>query len=148
IDKNVVQVLKDPLMHMVRNAADHGVEAADERNAAGKSTRARVTLSFEDSDDVVVVTLQDDGRGIDAERVRQKIVQKGLLDEQAAEHLSRDEVINYIFAPGFSTAAQVSELSGRGVGMDVVQQQIVGAGGVIHTTTALGEGTRFILQVP
>ncbi len=148
IDKNVVQILKDPLMHMVRNAADHGIETPEERSKTSKAQRARVDLSFEDTDDMVVVTLRDDGRGIDPERVRRKVVDKRLLDERAAATLSKDEVLEYIFAPGFSTALQVSELSGRGVGMDVVKQHIVGAGGTVATQTELGEGSAFTLQVP
>lgn len=148
IDKNVIQALKDPLMHMVRNAADHGAEPPDQREAAGKNRSARVVLQFEDAEDTVIVTLSDDGRGMDRRRIVHKAIEKGLLDQDAAEQLNPEQIIQFIFHPGFSTADKVSELSGRGVGMDVVAKAITTAGGVIETKTDLGKGTTFRIEIP
>ncbi len=148
IDKNVIQALKDPLMHMVRNASDHGAELPHERVAAGKNTSAKVVLEFDDADDTVVVTLADDGRGMDRKRILAKAVERGLVDVDKAATLGPDEIVAFIFHPGFSTAAQVSELSGRGVGMDVVARAIHGAGGVIETRTELGKGSTFRIELP
>lgn len=148
IDKNVIQALKDPLMHMVRNAADHGAEPPEQREAIGKSRNARVVLHFEDAEDTVIVTLSDDGRGMDRRRIVQKAIEKGLIDKDAAEQLNPEQVIQFIFHPGFSTADKVSELSGRGVGMDVVAKAITTAGGVIETKTELGKGTTFRIEIP
>lgn len=148
IDKNVIQALKDPLMHMVRNAADHGAETPEQREASGKSRSARVVLAFEDAEDSVVVTLADDGRGMDRRRIVQKAIEKGLLDKDAADQLNPDQIIQFIFHPGFSTADKVSELSGRGVGMDVVAKAITTAGGMIETKTELGKGTTFRIEIP
>ncbi len=148
IDKNVIQALKDPLMHMVRNASDHGAETPDERRAAGKPVSARIVLAFEDTDDDILVTLSDDGRGMDVARVLRKAIDNGLVSEGAARLLSASQVIQFIFRPGFSTASRVSELSGRGVGMDVVKKAIGDAGGTIETSTDLGKGTTFRLSIP
>lgn len=148
IDKNVIQALKDPLMHMVRNASDHGAETPADRVAAGKPPTARVVLTFEDAEDRVVVTLSDDGRGMDCKRILQKAIEKGLVDEEAGKQLGADQIIQFIYHPGFSTAAQVSELSGRGVGMDVVAKAITSAGGVIETKTELGSGSTFRISIP
>jgi two-component system, chemotaxis family, sensor kinase CheA len=148
IDKNVIQALKDPLMHMVRNASDHGAEMPDERRAAGKPTSVRIVLAFEDTDDDIVVTLSDDGRGMDVARVLRKAIENGLVSELAARQLTTSQVIQFIFRPGFSTADRVSELSGRGVGMDVVKKAIADAGGAIDTKTELGKGTTFRISIP
>lgn len=148
IDKNVIQALKDPLMHMVRNASDHGAELPEERAAAGKNKCAKVVLEFDDADDTVVVTLSDDGRGMDRKRILAKAVERGLVDADKASTLSPEEIVEFIFHPGFSTAAQVSELSGRGVGMDVVAKSIQGAGGVIETRTEFGKGSTFRIELP
>jgi two-component system, chemotaxis family, sensor kinase CheA len=148
IDKNVIQALKDPLMHMVRNASDHGAESPTERVSVGKPPAARVVLTFEDAEDTVVVTLSDDGRGMDRNRILQKAIEKGLIEREAGEALTPEQVIQFIFHPGFSTAAQVSELSGRGVGMDVVAKSITSAGGVIETRTELGKGSTFRISIP
>ncbi len=148
IDKRVLQVLRDPLMHMVRNSADHGVEMPGERRAQGKTLHGTITLEVEELDDVVAVTISDDGAGINLERVKEKAIEQGLIERAEVDTLSVSEVCAFIFHPGFSTAAQVSDLSGRGVGMDVVLQQIRGAGGLITTYTEPGKGTRFRIEVP
>jgi len=147
IDKQVSQVLKDPLMHMVRNACDHGVELPAARIAAGKPPRATVSLEFHDAEDSVVVTLGDNGRGLDLVRIREKAVQKRLVSAADAKTLSEQQIIQFVFHPGFSTADQVSELSGRGVGMDVVANSISGAGGVLQTSTEQGKGTQFRIEL-
>jgi len=148
VDKQVLQVLRDPLMHMIRNSADHGIEMPDVREASGKKREGTITLHVEDLDDVVAVRIEDDGAGIDLDRVKEKAIQRGLTDAVSVEKLSVSEICDFIFQPGFSTAAQVSDLSGRGVGMDVVLQQIRGAGGLVVTDTKPGEGTVFRIEVP
>jgi two-component system, chemotaxis family, sensor kinase CheA len=148
IDKNVIQALKDPLMHMVRNASDHGAEPPEERVASGKHKTAKVILEFDDADDTVVVTLSDDGRGMDRKRILAKGIERGLVDAEKASTLSAEDIVEFIFHPGFSTAAQVSELSGRGVGMDVVAKSITGAGGHIEIRTELGQGSTFRIELP
>jgi two-component system, chemotaxis family, sensor kinase CheA len=147
IDKQVIQVLKDPLMHMVRNACDHGIELPEVRRGAGKSPTATVRLEFCDADDTVTVVLADDGRGLDLDRIREKAIQRGLVSPDAARELTEQEIIQFVFHPGFSTVDQVSELSGRGVGMDVVATSIAGAGGVLQTTTQRGKGTQFRIEL-
>ncbi|GEM_PF-3550591 len=148
VDKQVLQVLSDPLMHMVRNSADHGIEIPEVRSRSGKGVEGSITLQVEDLDDIVAVTIQDDGAGIDVERVKAKAIERGIVSALEAEKLSQDEIVEFIFHAGFSTADAVSELSGRGVGMDVVMQQIRASGGAVITTTVLGEGTTFRLEVP
>lgn len=148
VDKQVLQVLRDPLMHMIRNSADHGIEAPEVREQCGKKREGAITLKVEDLDDCVAVTITDDGAGVDLERVKAKAIERGLTDEASSAKLSDQEIVEFIFQPGFSTASQVSELSGRGVGMDVVLQQIRSSGGLVLTETKKGEGTRFRIEVP
>ena len=148
VDKQVLQVLRDPLMHMVRNSADHGIEDPDTRERCGKKREGKVTLKVEDLDDIVAVTVSDDGGGIDLVRVREKAIERGLVDASSVSSLSDQEVVEFIFQPGFSTADQVSDLSGRGVGMDVVLQQIRSSGGAVSTQTQKGKGTQFRIEIP
>lgn len=148
VDKQVLQVLRDPLMHMVRNSADHGIELPDQREKSGKKREGSITLQVEDLDDCVAVTITDDGAGVDLDRVKEKAIERGLTDATSAAKLSDQEIVEFIFQPGFSTAAGVSDLSGRGVGMDVVLQQIRSSGGMVLTETKKGEGTRFRIEVP
>jgi two-component system chemotaxis sensor kinase CheA len=146
LDKTVVEQLADPLLHLVRNAADHGIEDPAAREGAGKPRRGRVTLSARYSGAEVLIALSDDGRGLDAARIRQKAVERGLLapDAEATEA----ELFPLIFEPGFSTASQVTELSGRGVGMDVVKRTVTKLRGSIDVSSRLGEGTRVTLRLP
>lgn len=146
LDRTIVQELADPLMHMIRNAIDHGIETPEERRLAGKSDSARVTLRAAHQGGQVVLEVSDDGRGLNLEKIRSRAVERGLVDSAAV--LSEAETANLIFAPGFSTAEVVTELSGRGVGMDVVQKQIHKLRGRVEIHTRRGEGTTFMLRLP
>ncbi|MCF8880097.1 chemotaxis protein CheA [Hyphobacterium sp. SN044] len=146
VDKTVIERLTEPLTHMVRNAVDHGLETPGERKGAGKPEEGTVRLSAVHRSGRIVIEVADDGRGINRERVRQKAVDRGLIDASAA--LSDEEVDNLIFHPGFSTADQVSDISGRGVGMDVVKRSIQALGGRISISSRPGEGSVFTLSLP
>ncbi len=148
LDRSVIDEIADPLLHLVRNAVDHGVERPEERRAAGKSPEATVLLTARHEENAIVVEVTDDGRGIDPQRVRESAVRKGLLAADAAMRLSDEEAINLIFAPGFSTAEQVTDVSGRGVGMDIVRTNIEKIGGSVHVQTHVGEGTTFVIKLP
>lgn len=124
LDKNLVEALADPLVHLVRNAVDHGIESPEEREAAGKPRVGQVVLSAEQEGDHILLMITDDGKGMDAEVLRNKAVEKGLLERDAADRLTDLECYNLIFAPGFSTKTEISDVSGRGVGMDVVKTKI------------------------
>ena len=147
-DKNVIESLADPLVHILRNSLDHGLETPEERRAAGKPAAGRLTISARSESDRVVIEITDDGRGIDPEVIRRKAYEKGIIDEQALERMTEQEALNLIFAPGFSTATQVSNLSGRGVGMDVVRTAVARVNGSIDLKSRLGQGTRLRLSLP
>lgn len=146
LDKTVVERLGDPLTHLIRNAVDHGLETPDERIAAGKPAEGTLTLSAEQRSGRVIIRVADDGRGLNRERILEKAIDKGLVDPQA--QLSNEDIDNLIFAPGFSTAATISSVSGRGVGMDVVRQNVKELGGRISIETQPGQGTAFVLALP
>ena len=148
LDRNLVEALADPLIHLVRNAIDHGIEMPALREATGKPRAGRVRLSAQQQGDYVGIEIQDDGAGIDPERLRAKARDKGLIDAEAAARLSAEECLNLIFMAGFSTRDEVSDISGRGVGMDVVQSRIRELGGQIQVHSELGRGSRFSLRVP
>lgn len=148
VDRTVIEVIGDPLVHLLRNAIDHGVERPEERSAAGKSAVARVRLSAEHIENSIVIVVEDDGRGIDPARIRARAVERGLLSQEAAARLSDGEVLELIFTPGFSTAEQVSDISGRGVGMDIVRTNVERLGGSVEVFSTLGHGTRFVLRLP
>ena len=148
LDRNLVEALADPLIHLVRNAIDHGIEMPALREATGKPRAGRVRLSAQQQGDYVGIEIQDDGAGIDPERLRAKARDKGLIDAEAAARLSAEECLNLIFLAGFSTRDEVSDISGRGVGMDVVQSRIRELGGQIQVHSELGRGSRFSLRVP
>ncbi|MEL1264240.1 chemotaxis protein CheA [Pseudoxanthomonas putridarboris] len=148
LDRNLVEALADPLVHLVRNAIDHGVELPDLREACGKPRQGRVRLSAQQEGDFVTIEIRDDGAGIDPERLRAKALEKGLIDPEAAARLSHDECLQLIFLPGFSTKAEVTDISGRGVGMDVVQSRIRELSGQITIHSDVGRGSRFIIRVP
>ncbi|CAO3356348.1 chemotaxis protein CheW [Azospirillum melinis] len=147
-DKAVVESLVDPLVHMIRNAIDHGIEPPEDRLAAGKPETGIIRLSACQENDRVVIEVSDDGAGIDPTTIRRKAVQRGLLSAEAAEALSDVDAVNLVFAPGFSTKEQVSDLSGRGVGMDVVRTAVEKAGGTVTLTSTLGGGAAVRLAVP
>ena len=146
LDKTVIEKLGEPLTHLIRNAVDHGIESAEERVAAGKPAEGTVTLSAEHRSGRIHIRIADDGKGIDQKRVLAKAIEKGIVAADA--QLSREEIDHLIFAPGFSTAEQVSNISGRGVGMDVVRQSVKDLGGRITIESEQGKGTAFILTLP
>ena len=147
-DKNVIESLADPLIHIIRNSLDHGLETAEERRAAGKSAAGQLSIRARSESDRVVIEIADDGRGIDPEIMRRKAYEKGIIDEQTLERLNDQEAVNLIFAAGFSTAAKVSDLSGRGVGMDVVRNAVARVNGSIDLKSEVGKGTRLRLSLP
>lgn len=146
VDKTVIEQLMDPLTHMIRNSVDHGVETPDERRAAGKPERARIYLRAEHKSGRIQIEVSDDGRGIDRDRVRAKAEEKGLIERD--EEMDAQTIDGLIFTPGFSTADTVSDVSGRGVGMDVVRRNIVSLGGRISVFSTPGEGARFLMSLP
>jgi len=148
LDKNLVEALADPLVHLVRNSVDHGIEFPDVRAANGKSRVGQVVLSAEQEGDHILLCISDDGAGMDPAKLRRVAVEKGLYDEDTAARLSDIEAFNLIFAPGFSTKKEISDVSGRGVGMDVVKTKINQLNGSVDIQSTLGKGTRFIIKVP
>ncbi len=148
LDRNLVEALADPLVHLVRNAIDHGVEVPSLREACSKPRAGHVRLSAQQEGDFVTIEIRDDGAGIDPERLRAKALEKGLIDPEAAARLSHDECLQLIFLPGFSTKAEVTDISGRGVGMDVVQSRIRELSGQITIHSDVGRGSRFVIRVP
>lgn len=148
LDKTVVDEIADPLMHLVRNAVSHGIESAQERSAKGKPPEGEVSLNAYKEGDNIIIEVGDDGNGIDVQRIREAIAEKGLRSIAEIERLSDDEAMRFIFMPGFSTKKNVSAISGRGVGMDVVKTNITRLGGAIDIKTELGQGTRFLIKLP
>jgi len=148
LDKNLVEALADPLVHLVRNSVDHGVELPDVREEGGKNRVGTVILSAEQEGDHILLRIQDDGAGMDADVLRRKAVEKGVMDQDAADRLTDVECFNLIFAPGFSTKEQISDVSGRGVGMDVVKTKITQLNGTIAIDSIKGEGTTISIKVP
>jgi len=148
LDKNLVEALADPLVHLVRNAVDHGIEMPDARAAAGKPRAGTVLLTAEQEGDHILLTIADDGAGMDAEVLRRKAVEKGIMDADAAARLDEHECFNIIFLPGFSTKDKISDVSGRGVGMDVVKTRISQLNGVVEIDSTKGKGSRILIKVP
>ena len=148
VDKSVAEVLVDPLVHLIRNAVDHGIESPSERLQRGKPAEGKVQLRAYQEGNTIVLEVSDDGRGIDPNFVRRRAVEKGLLSREAAEGLSDLEALQLIFLPGFSTRTEASNLSGRGVGMDVVRTNLARIGGSVSVQTEPGQGTTFTLRLP
>lgn len=148
LDKNLVEALADPLVHLVRNAVDHGIESPDDREKAGKTRAGTVILTAEQEGDHIALTIQDDGKGMDPDVLRQAAVRKGMMDEEAAARLDDRDCYNLIFAPGFSTKEEISDVSGRGVGMDVVKTRIEQLNGTVVIDSQLGRGSIINIQVP
>ncbi|KUG07512.1 chemotaxis protein CheA [Solirubrum puertoriconensis] len=148
IDRNILQIITDALLHLVRNAIGHGIETPEERTRAGKSPLGHLTLSAQTERDDVLIRIIDDGRGIDVERVRRKAVARGQLPADVAARLTDAEVYSLMFEAGFSTAEQVTEISGRGVGLDVVKLAIDSLGGQVRVDSQMGQGTTFTLVLP
>ncbi|MBT00683.1 MAG: chemotaxis protein CheA [Oceanospirillaceae bacterium] len=148
LDKNLVEALADPLIHLVRNSVDHGIESPDERVKAGKPREGHVLLSAEQEGDHILLIIQDDGAGMDPEKLRNLAVKRGMLDSESARRLTDQECFNLIFQAGFSTKTEVSDVSGRGVGMDVVKTKITQLNGTLSIDSVIGQGTRIAIQVP
>ena len=146
LDKLIMEDIADPLMHIIRNAIDHGIETLEERLAAGKGERGVIKLSSYQKGNHVVIEVEDDGRGIDVEMVKKKALERGIIS--ASDHLSDREAIDLIFLPGFSTSEKVSEISGRGVGMDVVKNNIAAVSGMVDVESKPGNGSRMIITLP
>ena len=148
IDRNVLQTISESLIHLVRNGISHGLEKADDREAKKKNPVGQLKLSARSDKDAVAIEVSDDGKGIDPKMIRKKVLEKGLAQAEYLDNLHDQEVLQYIFQPGFSSKEQVTEVSGRGVGMDVVKRSIESIGGDIQIKTAVGEGTTFTLLLP
>jgi len=148
LDKNLVEALADPLIHLVRNSVDHGIESPEEREGVGKPREGNVLLSAEQEGDHILLVIQDDGAGMDPEKLRNLAIERGMLDAEAARRLTEQECFNLIFQAGFSTKTEISDVSGRGVGMDVVKTKITQLNGTLSIDSVIGQGTRIAIQVP
>jgi len=148
LDKNLVEALADPLVHLVRNAVDHGVESPDDRVAVGKPREGQVVLTASQEGDHIMLSIKDDGKGMNANYLRKIVVEKGLMDEETAARLEDKECYNLIFMPGFSTKVEISDVSGRGVGMDVVKTRITQLNGTVDVDSVEGVGSTIIIKVP
>ncbi|GHU11116.1 chemotaxis protein A [Betaproteobacteria bacterium] len=148
IDKTMIEDLSDPIIHLIRNAVDHGVEDADERQGAGKPSKSEVHLEARQEGDHIVIIVSDDGRGMNAEKLRAKAVEKGLISEEESNTMDERQSFNLVFLPGFSLASKISDVSGRGVGMDVVRTNIQKLNGSIDIRSQQGKGTSFIISLP
>ncbi|MBA1377588.1 chemotaxis protein CheA [Pseudomonas brassicacearum] len=148
LDKNLVEALADPLVHLVRNAVDHGIESPEEREASGKVRSGKVILAAEQEGDHILLSISDDGKGMDPNVLRAIAVKRGVMDKDAADRLSDTECYNLIFAPGFSTKTEISDVSGRGVGMDVVKTKISQLNGSINIYSTKGQGSKIVIKVP
>ena len=148
LDKSIVEEIGDPLVHIIRNSCDHGIEPPEERIAAGKPETGTVELKAYNEGNHIVIQINDDGRGLDPNKLKQKALEKGLITEKEAENMSDKEAYSLIFRPGFSTAAQITNVSGRGVGMDVVKTNIEKLNGIIEIDSELGKGTSIKLKIP
>ncbi|MEW6654375.1 MAG: chemotaxis protein CheA [Bacteroidota bacterium] len=148
VDKNLIEEINDPLVHIIRNSVDHGVEKPEVRVQAGKPPKGTVILSAEQLGNNIVITVEDDGKGLDPDMLKEKAVSKGLITREKAKELTKHEAMNLIFLPGFSTAEKVSNVSGRGVGMDVVKTNVSKLRGIINIESEPGKGTKIIFKLP
>ncbi|MFW6325030.1 MAG: chemotaxis protein CheA, partial [Desulfovibrionales bacterium] len=148
LDKSVVEEIGDPLVHLIRNSVDHGIENEEQRASAGKVKTGRVWLRASHKGNSVVIEVEDDGKGIDPEKMRKKAVEKGIMTEEDARALDDQQAVELIFAPGFSTSEKITDISGRGVGMDVVRNNIKNLNGGVSVQSVPGQGSKFILSLP
>ncbi len=148
LDKTLIEEINDPLVHLVRNSVDHGIENPETRKANGKNPAGTLTLSAAHEGNNIIITIEDDGKGIDPEVIKAKVLQKGLISAERAKELTRQEILNLIFLPGFSTAEVVTNISGRGVGMDVVKTNVTKLRGIINIESNVGVGTKIIIKLP
>ena len=148
LDKTLIEEINDPLVHLIRNSVDHGVETPEVRKEIGKDPTGTILLSAEHEGNNIIITIEDDGKGIDHEMLKEKAVSKGLMTEEKARELSKQDAYNIIFLPGFSTAQKVTNVSGRGVGMDVVKTNVTKLRGIINIESEVGKGTKIIIKLP
>jgi two-component system chemotaxis sensor kinase CheA len=148
LDRTVIDEIGDPLMHLLRNAADHGLESNETREKAGKNPTGSIYLDAYQDGNNVVIEVRDDGAGINTEKIKKKAIEKGTISEEQAQRMTDKDIIDILFQPSFSTAEQVTDVSGRGVGLDVVKTKIEALGGEIEAKTKLGEGSNFIIRLP
>ncbi len=148
LDKTLIEEINDPLVHLVRNSVDHGIESPEDRIAKGKDPKGTLTLSATHEGNHVIISIEDDGKGINPDIIKAKAIEKGLITKEKAEDLSDTEIFNFIFAPGFSTAAVVTNVSGRGVGMDVVRTNVTKLRGIINIESKVDVGTKIIVKLP
>jgi two-component system chemotaxis sensor kinase CheA len=148
LDKTLIEEINDPLVHLVRNSVDHGVESPEERVSKGKNAKGIVTLSAEHEGNNIIITVEDDGKGINPDFIKAKAISKGLITQARADELSKNEVFGLIFVPGFSTAEKVTNVSGRGVGMDVVKTNVTKLRGIINVDSTVGQGTKIVIKLP
>ena len=148
IDKTIVEQISDPLVHLIRNAADHGIESIEERLSKGKPETGKIVLRAYNKNKYVYIEIEDDGKGMDADKIKEKAIEKGFITSTNAERMSNNQLVNLIFLPGFSTAKQITEVSGRGVGMDVVKSNITKINGNITIESEVDKGTKIIIQLP
>lgn len=148
LDRTVIDEIGDPLIHLLRNAADHGLETTEERKRIGKDLKGTIKLQAYQDGNSVVIEVEDDGKGIDAAKIKEKSIKKGLLTKEEAASLSDQEIIEYLFKPGFSTSEAITDLSGRGVGLDVVKSKITALGGHVEVKTEVGKGSTFSVRLP
>ncbi|HHU82664.1 MAG TPA: chemotaxis protein CheA [Firmicutes bacterium] len=148
LDRTVIDEIGDPLVHIIRNSLDHGIESPEERKAVGKPETGRLEINAYQTGNQVLITVSDDGKGIDRDKVARAALNKGFITEERLAEMNEDEIVNLIFTPGFSTSEKVTDVSGRGVGMDVVRERITALGGTARVTSKRGEGTTVIIQLP
>ena len=148
LDKTLIEEINDPLVHLIRNSVDHGIENPETREEIGKNRKGAIILSAEHEGNDIIITIEDDGKGIDPEVIKKKAAEKGIISAEKAKELSKQETFSLIFAPGFSTAEKVTNVSGRGVGMDVVKTNVTKLHGIINVESAVGEGTKIIIKLP
>ena len=148
LDKTLIEEINDPLVHLVRNSIDHGIESPEERKKVGKDPTGTITLSAEHEGNHIIITIEDDGKGIDPDIIKEKAISKGLISKEKAKELATNDAYNLIFLPGFSTAEVVTNISGRGVGMDVVKTNVTKLRGLINIESKVGKGTKIIIKLP
>jgi len=148
LDRTVLDEITDPLIHLIRNAIDHGIEPPEERKKLGKSEVGKIILSARREKNYIVIEVEDDGRGVDIEKVRQKAIEKGIITKDEAERMSKEDIMMLIFRPGFSTKDEVTKVSGRGVGMDIVKTRVEKLGGSVRVYSEKGKGTKVVITLP
>jgi two-component system chemotaxis sensor kinase CheA len=148
LDKTLIEEINDPLVHLIRNSVDHGIESPELREEIGKEPTGTITLSAEQEGNQIIITIEDDGGGIDPEIIKEKAISKGLISREKTKEMSKQDIYNLIFLPGFSTAEVVTNVSGRGVGMDVVKTNVAKLRGIISIESSVGKGTKIIVKLP